>query len=96
VKCQEERSQIQNKAKALALLKARLQVIAQEKKLAEVAEIRGDMVKAEWGQQVRNYVLHPYKMVKDVRTGLETSDAAGVLDGDLDSFIESTLKYRNK
>ena len=96
VKCQEERSQVQNKAKALALLKARLQVIAQEKKLAEVAEIRGDMVKAEWGQQVRNYVLHPYKMVKDVRTGLETSDAAGVLDGDLDSFIESTLKYRNK
>lgn len=96
VKCQEERSQLQNKAKALALLKARLQVIAQEKKLAEVAEIRGDMVKAEWGQQVRNYVLHPYKMVKDVRTGLETSDAAGVLDGDLDSFIESTLKYKNK
>eukprot|EP00890_Picochlorum_soloecismus_P001000 jgi/Picsp_1/1900/NSC_05366-R1_peptide chain release factor 2 len=95
VKCQEERSQLQNKAKALALLKARLQVIAQEKKLAEVAEIRGDMVKAEWGQQVRNYVLHPYKMVKDIRTGLETSDAAGVLDGDLDSFIESTLKYRN-
>jgi peptide chain release factor 2 len=93
VKCTEERSQAQNKARAMVLLKARLDVIAREKQLQEIAEIRGDVVKAEWGQQVRNYVLHPYKMVKDTRTGYETSNASAVLDGDLDAFIESILKH---
>lgn len=93
VKCTEERSQAQNKARALALLKARLDVIAREKQLAEIAEIRGDMVKAEWGQQVRNYILHPYKLVKDTRTSHETSNVLAVLDGDLDAFIETTLKH---
>lgn len=93
VKCTEERSQAQNKAKALALLKAKLQVIAREKQLAEVAEIRGDMVKAEWGQQVRNYILHPYKLVKDVRTQHETSNVSSVLDGDIDAFIEAVLRH---
>lgn len=96
VKCTEERSQAQNKARALVLLKARLDVIAREKQLAEIAEIRGDMVKAEWGQQVRNYILHPYKMVKDTRTGHETSNVSAVLDGDLDAFIETTLKYYSR
>ena len=93
VKCTEERSQAQNKAKALALLKAKLQVIAREKQLAEVAEIRGDMVKAEWGQQVRNYIMHPYKLVKDVRTQYETSNVSSVLDGDIDAFIEAVLRH---
>lgn len=92
VRCQEERSQLQNKAKALALLKARLQVVAQERQVAEVAEIRGDIVKAEWGQQVRNYVMHPYKLVKDVRTGVETADVSAVLDGKIDQFIQSYLR----
>ena len=96
VKCTEERSQAQNKARAMVLLKARLDVIAREKQLQEIAEIRGDMVKAEWGQQVRNYILHPYKMVKDTRTSHETSNVSAVLDGDLDAFIESTLKYNSR
>ena len=95
VKCTEERSQAQNKARAMALLKARLDVIAREQKLEEIAEIRGDMVKAEWGQQVRNYVLHPYKMVKDVRSGWETSNVSAVLDGDdaLDEMMVATLRW---
>lgn len=94
VRCQEERSQAQNKAKALALLKARLLVVAQEQAAAEIAAIRGDIVKAEWGQQVRNYVFHPYKLVKDVRTGYETSDVNGVMDGGLEEFIQSYLRWK--
>eukprot|EP00887_Chlorella_sp_A99_P003255 scaffold9.g3255.t1 len=90
VKCQIERSQALNMARALEMLKARLLVVAQEQQLAEVAEIRGDLVKAEWGQQIRNYVFHPYKqLVKDVRTGRETSDWAAVMDGALDPFIQA-------
>lgn len=94
VKCQLERSQAMNKSKGLALLKAKLAVIAQEQQLKTVAEIRGDVVKAEWGQQVRNYVFHPYKLVKDTRTGQETSDVGGVMDGELDGFIQSWLKWK--
>jgi peptide chain release factor 2 len=94
VRCQEERSQAQNKSKALALLKARLLVVAQEQAAAEIAAIRGDIVKAEWGQQVRNYVFHPYKLVKDVRTGYETSDVNGVMDGGLEAFIQSYLRWK--
>ena len=70
VRCTEERSQLQNKEKALTLLKSRLLVIAKEQRASEIAEIRGDMVEAAWGQQIRNYVFHPYQMVKDVRTGV--------------------------
>ncbi len=94
VKCTEERSQATNKARAMALLKARLDVIAREQQLEEIAQIRGDVVKAEWGQQVRNYVMHPYKMVKDVRSGWETSNVSAVLDGVLDEMIVATLKWR--
>lgn len=83
-----------NKEKALLLLKAKLLVIAQEQKLKEIKEIKGDMVKAEWGQQIRNYVLHPYKMVKDLRTGTESSDPQGVLNGELDIFIQSFLRHK--
>lgn len=75
-------------------LKARLVVLMQERQLAHVSEIRGEMVKPDFGQQIRNYVLHPYKMVKDVRTGVETSDVAGVLDGSLDQFIQAFLQYK--
>lgn len=78
------------------MLKARLLVIAQDQQAAEIAEIRGDQVRAEWGHQVRNYVMHPYKMVKDLRSGHETANLADVLDGDLDDFVESVLKYKHQ
>ncbi|CAO2832594.1 unnamed protein product [Amaranthus hypochondriacus] len=94
VRCSEERSQIQNKVKALNRLKAKLLVIAEEQRASEIKQIRGDAVKAEWGQQIRNYVFHPYKLVKDVRTSHETSDIASVMDGDLDPFIKSYLKHK--
>ena len=95
VRCTEERSQLQNKEKALALLKAKLLVIAQEQRLQEIADIRGDMVEAAWGNQIRNYVFHPYQMVKDLRTGEETTALNDVMDGDLDGFIEAYLRREN-
>ncbi|GLT87885.1 hypothetical protein SLE2022_059380 [Rubroshorea leprosula] len=94
VRCTEERSQLANKIKALSRLKAKLLVIAEEQRASEIKQIRGDAVKAEWGQQIRNYVFHPYKLVKDVRMGVETSDIASVMDGELDSFIKAYLKYK--
>ena len=75
-------------------MKGKLLVIAQEQQAKEIAGIRGDQVKAEWGQQIRNYVEHPYKLVKDLRTDHETSNIQAVLDGDLDSFVESFLIHR--
>lgn len=74
VKCTAERQQLQNKAIAMDLLRAKLLVVLEEQQARQLAEIRGDVVKAEWGQQIRNYVLHPYQLVKDTRTGAETSD----------------------
>ncbi|PON89116.1 Peptide chain release factor [Trema orientale] len=94
VRCTEERSQLANKIKALSRLKAKLLVIAEEQRASEIKQIRGEAVKAEWGQQIRNYVFHPYKLVKDVRTGLETSDVAAVMDGELEPFIKAYLKYK--
>ncbi|OVA11059.1 Peptide chain release factor class I/class II [Macleaya cordata] len=94
VRCTEERSQAQNKIKALSRLKAKLLVIAEEQRASEIKQIRGDAVKADWGQQIRNYVFHPYKLVKDVRTGLETSDITSVMDGELEPFIKAYLKYK--
>ncbi|KAG7543516.1 F-box associated domain type 1 [Arabidopsis thaliana x Arabidopsis arenosa] len=94
VRCTEERSQLANKTRALIRLKAKLLVIAEEQRATEIKEIRGDAVKAEWGQQIRNYVFHPYKLVKDVRTGHETSDITSVMDGDLDPFIKAYLKHK--
>ncbi|NJP17796.1 MAG: peptide chain release factor 2 [Hydrococcus sp. CRU_1_1] len=91
VRCTEERSQLQNKEKALALLKAKLLVVLQEQRAQAIAQIRGDMVEAAWGNQIRNYVFHPYQMVKDLRTNLETSDVNAVMDGDLNAFIEAYL-----
>lgn len=96
VRCTQERSQLQNKEKALAILKAKLLIIAQEQRLQEIAEIRGDMVEAAWGNQIRNYVFHPYQMVKDLRTNQETTDVTGVMDGDLDAFIEAYLRQETQ
>ena len=92
VRCTQERSQLQNKEKAMALLMAKLLVIAQEQRASEIADIRGDIVEAAWGNQIRNYVFHPYQMVKDLRTQHETTDVQGVMDGDLDPFIQALLR----
>ncbi len=96
IRCTEERSQQQNREKALAMLKAKLLIIAQEQKLQEIAQIRGDMVEAAWGNQIRNYVFHPYQMVKDLRSNHETTAIQAVMDGDLDEFIESCLRQDNQ
>jgi peptide chain release factor 2 len=96
VRCTEERSQLQNKEKALARLKAKLLVIAREQRAQEIAEIRGDMVEASWGNQIRNYVFHPYQMVKDLRTNAETTAIADVMNGDLDPFIQAYLRQENQ
>ncbi len=96
VRCSQERSQLQNKEKALALLKAKLLVIAQEQRAAEIAEIRGDMVDAAWGNQIRNYVFHPYQLVKDLRTGVETTAITDVMNGEITRFIEAYLRQQNQ
>ncbi|MBW4654455.1 MAG: peptide chain release factor 2 [Kaiparowitsia implicata GSE-PSE-MK54-09C] len=96
VRCTEERSQAQNKEKAIARLKAKLLIIAQEQQAQKVADIRGDMVEAAWGNQIRNYVFHPYQLVKDLRTNLETTDIADVMNGNLDGFIEASLRQENQ
>ena len=96
VRCTEERSQLQNKERALALLKAKLLIIAEEQRAQEIAEIRGDIVEAAWGNQIRNYVFHPYQMVKDLRTETETTDINDVMDGNLNPFIEAYLRQENQ
>ena len=96
VRCTQERSQLQNKEKALVILKAKLLIIAQEQKAQEIAEIRGDIVEAAWGTQIRNYVFQPYQMVKDLRTSVETSAVQDVMNGDLDHFIEAYLRQENQ
>ena len=96
VRCTEERSQLQNKERALALLKAKLLIIAEEQRAKEIAEIRGDMVEAAWGNQIRNYVFHPYQMVKDLRTETETTDVGDVMDGNLNPFVEAYLRQENQ
>ena len=92
VRCTEERSQLKNKEKAMNLLKAKLLVIAKEQRAAEISEIKGDIVEAAWGTQIRNYVFHPYQMVKDLSTKQETNDLDSVLNGDLDPFINKLLR----
>lgn len=96
VRCTQERSQLQNKEKALAILKAKLLIVAQEQRAKEIADIRGDIVEAAWGTQIRNYVFHPYQMVKDVRTGQETTAIEDVMNGEIDSFIEAYLRKENQ
>lgn len=91
VTCQTQRYQAQNRENALKLLKAKLWVIKQEQEKKEKDEIKGGHIMPGWGNQIRSYVLHPYKMVKDLRTDYETSDAQGVLDGELDEFIKREI-----
>ena len=94
VKCTQERSQAQNKDLALKRLKAQLLAIAKEQRVAEIQEIRGDQVEASWGAQIRNYVLHPYKLIKDQRTNWETADTQRFLDGELEDCIAALLRHQ--
>jgi peptide chain release factor 2 len=94
VSCQAERSQTQNRVRAMALLAARLAERARLEQQKEVDAIRGDQTEAGWGRQIRSYVLQPYQLVKDLRTGHEIGNIAGVLDGDLDPLIDSYLQWR--
>jgi len=96
VRCTQERSQLQNKETAMRLLKAKLLIIAQEQHAQKIADIRGDMVEAAWGNQIRNYVFHPYQLVKDLRTGEETTNIQNVMDGDLEPFIQAYLRQQNQ
>lgn len=95
VSCQSERNQGMNREKALEILRAKLYQLKAEKIEKELKEIKGGIISASWGNQIRSYVLHPYKMVKDLRTNVETSDVEGVLDGNLDQFIEAEIKLKN-
>lgn len=92
VTCQNERSQTQNRENAMRVLRSRLLEIKEEQHIATLAELRGEYTKAEWGSQIRSYVLHPYQMVKDHRTDYEVGNAQGVLNGDIDGFIEAFLR----
>lgn len=92
VTCQNERSQTQNRETALRVLRARLMELEEEQRQRELAEIKGKHIEAAWGNQIRSYVLHPYQLVKDHRTGYETGNTQAVLDGELDAFMEAYLK----
>ena len=94
VTCQNERSQMKNREMAMKVLKARLFQRQQQEAAAQMDQIRGQIMPAEFGSQIRNYVLQPYTLVKDVRTGFEVGNAQAVLDGELDPFIEAWLRWR--
>lgn len=96
VQCQNERSQHKNKAQALKMVRARLYMLRQQKRDAELAKLYSDKGEIAWGNQIRSYVLQPYQMVKDHRTNLQTGNVDAVLNGDLDGFIESYLRHRAK
>ena len=93
VQCQNERSQFQNKDKAMQMLKAKLYLLKKQENADKISDIRGEVKDIAWGNQIRSYVLQPYKMVKDLRTGYETANADGVLNGNLDPFISEYLKW---
>lgn len=93
VTCQNERSQVQNRERAMAVLKSRLYDLERQRQEEERAKLKGEHVSAGWGNQIRSYVLHPYRMVKDLRTGWETGNVTAVLDGEIDGLIEAYLQY---
>jgi peptide chain release factor 2 len=93
VQCQNERSQQQNKETALKVLAGKLQKMQEEKEAAERSALRGEFKSPEWGSQIRSYVLHPYHMVKDLRTRHETADTDAVLNGEIDAFVEAYLRW---
>ena len=93
VQCQNERSQFQNKDKAMQMLKAKLYLLKQEEQMAKAAGIRGEVTEIGWGNQIRSYVMQPYTMVKDRRTGVESGNVDNVMDGDIDVFINGYLKW---
>ena len=94
VACQAERSQLQNRNRALTLLAARLAERARQDRQAEIEEVRGEQTEAGWGRQIRSYVMQPYQMVKDLRTDVEVGNIQAVLDGDLDRFVDAYLQWR--
>ncbi|HML23239.1 MAG TPA: peptide chain release factor-like protein, partial [Aggregatilinea sp.] len=94
VTCQNERSQAQNRERAMQVLKSRLLDLERQKQEEEFAELKGEHVSAGWGNAIRSYVLHPYQLVKDTRTGHESGNTQAVLDGDLDGFMEAYLSAR--
>jgi peptide chain release factor 2 len=94
VSCQVERSQLQNRAKAMTMLKARLADLERQKREDELDAIQGEQQRVGFGSQIRSYVLQPYQLVKDLRTEHETGNVDGVLDGDLDPFIEAYLRWQ--
>ena len=95
VQCQNERSQFQNKEVAMQMLKAKLYLMKQEENAEKLSDIRGDVKDINFGNQIRSYVMQPYTMVKDHRTGAESGNVNAVLDGDIDSFISAYLKWIN-
>jgi peptide chain release factor 2 len=91
VQCQNERSQTQNRETAMRMLKSKLVDLRESEKMKELQQIKGEMKKIEWGSQIRSYVFHPYSMVKDHRTSVETGNVAAVMDGEIDAFINAYL-----
>lgn len=96
VTCQNERSQIKNREQAMKMLKSKLYQLEIEKQRQELAEIRGEQMEIGWGSQIRSYVFHPYSMVKDHRTDVETGNTQAVMDGSLDIFIDGYLRSQMK
>ncbi len=95
IECQQERSQLQNKDKAIKMLKSQLYELELRKRNEERAKIEDSKMKIEWGSQIRSYVMHPYKLVKDLRTNHETGNVQAVMDGELNDFIKSFLMHKN-